>query len=262
MLRLDSKLSWITRGGGSASGIAGNSAEVQQFFDRLITLPSAPRQTLYANLIDGLVSDGVWAALDDLKIIAAANVATAMINLKSSSYLGTLIGTPTFTVDRGILGTASTVTCMDMGFNPANGVLYTRNDSFLGGWSLTATQINSTLFLSPSGDTKITIFPRWSDGIAYNEINGTGVDAGPAAGADCSGWFHLQRTGSNATELFRNNVSLGTSVLASGAVINETLRTAFKYQMSVLAAGRSMNSTLRTALFNRLTTYLTAVGAV
>jgi len=78
------------------------------FANRLITQPSGPRATLYQNLINNLISDGVWQKLDALYVLAAADAQTSRTNLVQDRFIiqglansDPTVSGPTFTADRG-----------------------------------------------------------------------------------------------------------------------------------------------------------------
>src|SRR5262249_25024544 len=157
--------------------------------NRLITLPTAPRQTLYANLINGLVSDGVWPLLDALYIFAAADSGTSLDNLVSASFLATLdaaTGSPTFTVDRGWSGCgAAGFRDVNTNFSPATaGGNYTQNNAMLCAWQLGTTQENHNLLGTITGGSFVEIIPLWSDTHTYWAVNGNGTEVNPILGTD------------------------------------------------------------------------------
>src|SRR4051812_5124572 len=82
-------------------------SQSQALFARLTTQPTGQRKWLYNNLIRSLVQGGVWDKLDALYIFAAADQATALTNLRSSSFGATAVNSPTFTADSGFLGAAT-----------------------------------------------------------------------------------------------------------------------------------------------------------
>ena len=91
-----------------------------------------------ATLIDGLVSDGVWAKLDALYVLAQQNATDALLNLVGTSYSLT---PGTFSDERAITftpyqGYSGFISGMDSGFNPAAAPSpnFTQNSASIGGW--------------------------------------------------------------------------------------------------------------------------------
>ncbi len=253
----------------SGGGGATNSTEVQQFFDRLISLPSTTQQTNYANLIDGLVTAGVFSKLDFLYVYAAADEAAAFTDLVSGTYLGgrqDSTGNSTFTANSGFDGGAAGRQ-ITSGFNPstASSPKFTRNDGMVGVWSGTTTQINAHLVnLSTGGAVQsfeVEIYPKWSDNKSYlySRWNVNGTEAGPTNGGDSSGLFIAQRTGANAAALYRNDVLLGSSASASSAVQSKLFNVTPFHLARAFFAGQSLSVAELTAVYSLLSAYITAV---
>jgi hypothetical protein len=251
------------------SGAAGNSAQVQQFFNRLLTLPSAARQTLYASLINGGVTDGWWALLDALYVFAAADSDTSLTNLVQASFKATLdtaTGNPTFTTDRGWSGSgAGGQRDVNTNFNPstASGANFAQNNAMVCAWQLGTTQENADLVENLAADSHIEIIPLWSDTHTYWAVNGNGTEVNPILGLDPSGFWLAQRTASNAQELNRNGSQVSTSSNGSAALTNSNLIVGPRANTgAALGIGAALSNAQKTALYSRLQTYLHAVGAV
>src|SRR5215471_17837360 len=65
---------------------------------------STQERNAYINLINGLVSDGVWSLLDALYVMATNTTSTAALNLVSTSFSLVTHGSMTFTADVGYTG--------------------------------------------------------------------------------------------------------------------------------------------------------------
>src|SRR5690349_9234537 len=119
-------------------GSGGYCSDARAFFSRVSGLTTAHKKA-YNKLIRDLISAGVWTTLDVLYIFATANSATALTNLKSSSFGGTASGSPTFSVNAGYTGTdASSTVYIDTGFNPSSGSpSFTQNSNHLSIWANT-----------------------------------------------------------------------------------------------------------------------------
>jgi hypothetical protein len=133
--------SWAIYGNERRRGIplqSDLSDEASQFIAR-IDDPGPARTALYAALIDELVAEGVWANLEALYILAAPDAATALTNLKSSSWGLTANGSPTFTADAGYAGTGgSTTVYLNTGYTPStSGGILTQNDAHISFWNNT-----------------------------------------------------------------------------------------------------------------------------
>lgn len=237
------------------------SAAVQQFFDRLATPPKTDRAALLAAFINSLDSGGVLSSLDFLHIGASADDATSLTNVVSNSFFGTKagsVGQPTFTPDRGWAGSGTNF--IDTLFNPSTVSGNFAQDSACSFcYSLTSALSTGQAIGSGDGSGFIEIYPRYTGDGALWRINQSGHEAS-AANADGSGLFVANRTASNLTTLYRNNVSLGTDAAASTALHNSSVVWAYGSQVIALAgAGRSLSGPQLTTLFNASTAYVGAL---
>lgn len=232
----------------------------------------------YTALINGLVADGIWYKLDVLHIYATQDTATAQLNLVSSSYPATLNGSPTFTVDRGYTGSeGSTTVYINTSFNPttAPSPKYTQNSAHLSVWNLTsgtntAASMGTANASGIVGGTGVNVVQtRYPDNISYWRIN---VPAGgQSANVGSSvGHYHGNRSGASAWQAYRNGASATSGSDASIAINNMDIY-AIGYhattgavgcgqQQAAISIGSSLNGTEALAFYNRLRTYMTAVG--
>lgn len=246
-------------------GAAGNSAEVQQFFDRLLTPPTSAREALYAALIDGLVADGVWAKLDVLNVCCAFDEATALANLVQTSYLSSReqsAGAATFTADQG-WSAGSVLRRVTTNFNPstASSPNFTRNDGMVALWIYsTATVTQNAMGIGNAGTDigTVELYPKYNSTDAYFALNNP-PDTTATAGADSSGFFIVQRTASNASAMYRNDGLIGSASVASTAVSNAKIFVRCEHSTRAYAVGASLTAGQRTALYTRLSTFITAV---
>lgn len=251
--------------GSSGSGDSGPSAEAQQFFDRLLTPPNSAREALYSALIDGLVADGVWAKLDVLNVCCAFDEATALANLKQSSYLSSReqsAGAATFTADQG-WSAGSVLKRVTTNFNPstASAPNFTRNDGMVGCWIYsTGTVGQNAMGIGDAGADigTIEIYPKYNSTDAYFALNNP-PDTTATAGADSSGFFLVQRTASGASAMYRNDSSIGTSAVASAAVSNAKIFVRCEHSTRAYVVGSSLTADQRTALYSRLSIFITGV---
>jgi hypothetical protein len=252
------------------------SAEVTQFLDRVAT-QSGPRQVAYAALIDGLVADGIWAKLDALYIFAAAESATALENLKQDNYHCTVNGSPTFAADDGYTGVAaSTTVYLDTGFNPSTASgNYTLNSAHASVWCFedhegNGSEIAMGLSTTGFGAINVMMIPRFNTDDAHARINeavSTVVTV-----ANCAGHLLGSRTSSTAGEYYLNGTSLGTSNLATDALINGNVyilgnntvgvgpEFGGAFKLSAASLGSGLNDTEASDFNDHLRTYMTAVG--
>jgi hypothetical protein len=250
----------------SGGGVAPNSSEAQQFYDRLLTPPTSEREALYNALIDGLVTAGVWAKLDALYLFSAADEATALTNLIQADYAASRLqssGAAVFTADEGF-SDGSTLKLITSNFNPTTAASpnLTQNDAMVGFWSYDAVQVNNwdinQMITSGVILTGIELYPKWSDGKSYYSVN-DGVNGGPTNSGDSSGLFLAQRTASNARAIYHNDALLGSDTQASAAPVNGNIVFSCLHDTRVAIIGASLSAGERTALYDRLVACITSI---
>jgi hypothetical protein len=233
----------------------------------------------YTDLINGLVSDGVWSKLDVLYIFATQDTTTALLNLVSTSFNGTANGSPSFTADRGYTGVdASNTVYINSGFNPttASSPQFTTNSCHVSAWADNAVTAGSSggAVMGQSGaggsSNVTTIHARYSDGNAYFRIN----DATPLSGftsASSVGHWLASRTGASASVGYKNGSTFGTPNQAAGTITsnnffvlaynqNGTAASGSACQITMASIGAGLTATDATNFYSRLRSYMTAVG--
>ena len=251
-------------------GGGGFSAEAQQFFDR-VSDPGATRKAHYATMIDALVAAGVWAKLDVFYVFAAADAATALTNLKSSSYGATAVNSPGFTADRGYVSDGST-SYINTNYNPATaGGNYTLDDAHVSGWNCTSDTADALAQLLGSSTVadEIGIIPKFSGNVFVRANDGsTGI-----ANANRQGHYIGSRTNSTTLEAYKNGVSIGepgsdtsTSIPSrnvfalarNGGGTPDRLNTD---ETASISLGGGLSDAQALAFYGALNTYMVAVGA-
>ncbi len=269
-------------GRGAGGGGGGGGAEATAFLARTSGL-DATHTNAYIALIDGLVADGVWSKFDVLRIYATQDSTTAGLNLISSSFTATVHGSPTFTADRGYTGVdASSTVYIDSGFTPAvngqsGGGHFGQDTAHISVWNITSATSGASggvVIGSDTGSTRQTnILPKYNDGKAYFRINSNTADSGQnVTNSDSTGHYISNRSASNATQGYRNGSSIlsnsNTSASASSTKIfdlaecNDLGNPTFGggFQIAATSIGSSLSGTDATNFYNRLRTYMTAVG--
>lgn len=254
-----------------ASG--GGCSQATSFLSRVASVPAtldATHSTAYTNLICGLVTDGVWTKLDGLYILATntvtgTNTSVALLNLVSASFSpATPSNGPTFTADRGYTGNGSNAS-LSTGFNPSTaGGNWTLNSAHMSVWQVTVGANQSDI--GTSGDI---IMPNFSGNTFMWLDAGTG---GGAIAADPSnngiGHYISSRTSSTNRDGYKNGASLGnansstTTALSNSNVLllGATANSFTAGQVAESSMGGALTSTDATNFYNRLRTYMTAVG--
>lgn len=269
----------LTTGAGgypAIGGGGGDAAETTAFLARAdaITTVGATERAAYKALINGLVTDGVFAKLDALYIFATDTSAHARLNLVQNAYNCTSAGAPTFTADLGYTGTGFNVDNIDTNFNPSTATTpkYTQNDAHYSIWSNTAGQEQIELY---GNDGTLThIFPNYGGPGTYMRINDSSASGLISSTPDGSGFYLASRTSSSnrdgywGTGLPPINTLGNANSATSGAVTNGNLTIFFiagqsfpsVKQITMASIGGALNSTDAGNFYSRLRTYMTAVG--
>ena len=127
-------------GGFASGGSPAHSPQALAYLARTVGGNEGGNGANIATLIDGLVSDGVWAKLDALYVLAQQNQADAKLNLIGTSYGWLGVDTKDSPYIYAIsLGSASfsVVSSLNTAFNPSTATSpnYTLNSASYGLWS-------------------------------------------------------------------------------------------------------------------------------
>ena len=241
---------------------------------------SATENNAYNALICGMVSDGTFQLLDGLFIFATNTTTTAYLNLISTSYTLATHGSSTFTANCCTQGDG-TSGYFDPSWTPSTaGGHFALNSATLGVCDLTSKTTSSTTnFALGSSDNAsnvhglgIDIIDGVNSNLIRYELNNSHL-AGLSPGTNSLGSWIESRTGSTVLTFYFNGVSTDTDSTASnglnttdvyiGAFRNSsgTAVDFFPDKMGYVLFGGGLTSTQALAVYNRLHTYLTAVGA-
>lgn len=239
---------------------------------------SGARLKLVDALIDGLQLDGVWQKLDRLWLRAAENSASALTDIVADS-LASVVGTPTFTTDRGYTGqdAALPTSYINSNFNPTTaGQLFVQNSGHISMWVVTNTAAvngGAIMGLQNAGATSTILFDTFTDGNIYAGVNDNVASVALGVPASRAGHWCASRTGAAAEVIYHDAVSFSTPNGASTApILNApflelcyseagTAKLGTPNQIAVTTIGSGLTATDVTNLRSRLLTYLTAVGA-
>lgn len=251
------------------------SAQVAAFLVRAPGLDTL-HIAAYTALIDGLVAAGIWSKFDVLYIFATQNAATALLNLVSTSFNGTLHGSPTFTADSGFTGVDSSAAIyIDTGFNPASGSpKYTRDSAHISEWNLTNTlSVFTGVGSIDAGQlSNAYLLTRWSgDSKAYFRVN-VGISAGDSAAvADAVGHYVANRSSNLAMQGYKTGSSIFSNGASASVAVNNQNFYALAYnfngtafgvghKIAALSLGSSLTAAEVAVFYTLLRAFLTAVG--
>lgn len=244
-----------------------HSAQALAYLARTVGGNEGGNATNIATLIDGLVADGVWSKLDALYVLAQQNGTDALLNLIGTSYSlsASLVATQFPVVFTAYQGFKSFSTGISTGFTPstAPSPKYTQNSASFGAWAYNLTgTTNTTVIGAVTANTGV--LPWFSSNIFYADINGR--VASPTS-PQASGWYVAETNATN-NYAYYNGASLlsGANVPISVPTVVMTIGNfpaggyAFPYTISAAYIGASLGAAGQLALYNRLRTYMTAVG--
>lgn len=228
----------------------------------------APRKTLVDNLIVGLKADGVWTKLDRLWVFAAENSKSALIDFVAVST-ATTVNSPTFTADRGYAGNGSS-SYLNSNFNAfTSGVNWTLNSAHLSAWSNTSRANAAVVATGVYNGTVVSDLMPWYGGGIVTRVNGGGLVG--LTNDTSLGFFVGQRTTGSVTGGYRNGVLCGASGDTANSIANlpfficgrndtGSFSSAMADQIGSVSYGAGFTATENTNYYNRLRTYMTAVG--
>lgn len=241
------------------------TAAALALFAAMSTSPTIARKGQIDAVIVALQTAGIWALLDVLYVLAAADAQAALLNWKNPATF-TASATSTFAVDRGYTGDGA-ATFVDTTFNPSTaGGNYTQNSATFAVWTRTEAQFATTIAGSGTTGTGVaSINPRTSSDLASIRINATTADT--AANSVAAGLTAVSRSSSSATAIYKSGALLGSPSRTSVAMANSTLTlgkfngTFSTAQIAAALAAANLDATQHGVLNTALTGYMQGVGA-
>jgi hypothetical protein len=216
---------------------------------------SAGRKTLIDNLIVGLKADGIWTKLDRLWVFAAENTKSALIDLIALAQ-ATETSAPTFAVDVGY--TVDGTKIVDFNYNPGVGTWhFTQDNAHYGAWNLMSDTLNYPL-ITDNPITSRMLYHKYPNNQLYTRLQ----DAwnGLAIG-DPRGWLVGNRSNSDGRDSYQNGSLFGNVFTGGSSAVNNAPTILYVGgPCSAASFGGSLTATEHLAFYNRLRTYMTAVG--
>lgn len=219
---------------------ASYSPEALAAFDAMTTPPSPALKALYNTAITDLQLAGIWTKLDALYLMNVETAQAARVNIKNpGTYNLTATSSPTFTAKVGYAGDGAAA-FLNTNFNPTTAVApnYVQNSASGFAWGLKQGQdANGVLGQNAAATANVLIQPRFTDDRVYGRISDSADFS--AANADGRGLFQVNRTASNARELFKNGASVATSATVSASPANATV-TILRMSSGLYSGGAAM----------------------
>jgi hypothetical protein len=231
---------------------------------------SGPRQTIVNNLIVGLKADGLFTKLDQLYLFASEDSQAALIDIIALNTAA-LQNAPAFTADAGYQG-GSAGDAKLITTNYTGGGQFSQNSANIFAWNNTAgvdAGGNGGSIIGYSDVTSgLRLFPAYSDGNLYWDILDAADSADSIASAGVTGLYLMNRTTNILSTLDINGTEADSHTDASGAQASRALAALGGFggevyssrQLSCFGFGSQLSGGERTAIYNRLRTYMTAVG--
>ncbi|MDQ0305347.1 hypothetical protein [Ancylobacter polymorphus] len=250
--------------------------EALALFARMAVQPSAPRKALISDTIKALKAAGAWAKDDALYFTAAHDAQAARLNWISDQYNLTVVGSPTFTVDRGYTGDGSAA-YLRTGFNPTTAVSpkFARDSAHISLTDRTSRAAAATVEMGAIAITGLNfsaeLATRYTGNLTRARVTSGGTSPPAFASSDSAGRFLVSRTGASQIDGYRNGSSIGTSSNASAALLNSEIyilavnfngAASFSYdQIAHASIGGGLTSSEASAFDAIVATYLSAIGA-
>jgi hypothetical protein len=239
--------------------------------------------TAYQGLICGLVTDGIitgnlsgvagcgTGSFDAFYVFATNSQTTANLNICGTGFTGSISGTVTFTADQGYVSDGSTG-FFNTGFNPstAGGQMTLNSGSY--GLCIQTSRTASTALVPLGGDdgTNFVLYQaKGSIGVTF-DLNDAAFAS--LAESNSQGSWIVTRSSSSLINLSLNGGTLTPQAGTSTALTNANIfilafnsnGTASDWdnldQISYAFLGPNFSQTQVTAIYNRLHTFLAALG--
>jgi hypothetical protein len=217
---------------------------------------TATEQAAINQLVVDLKAYGLWNSMKAIYPMVGASAAACAQNLKSSSFTGTFTSGWTF-ASTGVTGNGTSaylntnfVPNSNLTSNNTHQSLYIRTTGALGIDDFSAFDSVTSVFrviIKDSGSNRF--FAQQTDGVTVIDL--------PTAVPDSKGFFVITRENINSLKAKRNNINLGTNILANTG----TLPTRSMYLGALNISTTAVNFTSRQYSFASLGDGLTDTQA-
>jgi hypothetical protein len=237
-----------------------HSAEALAYLARTVGGDEGGNGANIATLIDGLVSDGVWAKLDALYVLAQQNQSDAKLNLIGTSYTAsgsTLRIAPTFTQYAGFSFPGGS--SLNLNFTPSTATSpnYTLNSASYGLWSYAVLSETAVQM----GANVSSLYDDYGGSTFYGAINNSGIIG--VTTTITKGLFAVDREGAATWYQYQNGAAGSASTSVPTSVDTAPFILAQSGSLQTICAafiGASLGAAGQLALYNRLRTYMSAIG--
>ena len=243
------------------TAVGGGCSQATAFLGRVSTTYT----TAYTTMICGMVTDGTWAHLDALWVLATDTSATALTNLVSSSYPLTNVSA-TFTANTGYASPA-TGDYLSTTYNFSTGTAFTQNDASMGVWTLETSCLALRALEDSAASNYEMVLPCFASS-AYTWLNAGTAQGSIAISNFGAGLISFERQTGTANTItgYQNGSSGGTTASTSAAPGSATLRVlgqngGFTANIGAVFIGGSLGSAGQASFYSRLHIFLNTVNA-
>ncbi|MDZ4057134.1 MAG: RHS repeat domain-containing protein [Polynucleobacter sp.] len=243
---------------GNRTQVVTADADVAAYFAAMAVQPDATRKGLISALIAGLKADGLWTKIAWLSLLASHTEQAALLNVKVPSKTATAInGTGTFSANLGYTGNGSLYLDAEA---PTTSGIYTQNSAFSAFWK------NNTAGSILAGQVFTSSKNYLTTGTLSGRINAA---SNVSSGASFSRGLALITRNSASQQTFYINGGSGITVSSTSAAPANFSSWLFGAEFSYSSGGSSAMWAWGSGLtgadsvnfYNRINTYLTAIGA-
>jgi hypothetical protein len=259
------------------AGVGGVSfnAQATAFFARLATQPNTARKTRYNTFFASLVAAGFYPSgvpiCDAIYPFQSRDQATALTNMISSNFTATVVGSPIFATDGGIIGDNSGTTAIDTHMNPSTAVSanYVQNSAMLGAWSITPNAIHGAT-VGYVTNAYAEIRPRDTVANAQTGAINSTTQSAAVTSSDGSGLLAVDRSNSANFITYAQGVAGATTISVSTALANADINFLARasgsqpYTFGGIAFGAicgHLTAAQHTVLYNAIVAYRTGIAS-
>lgn len=246
-----------------------NSAEAQQFYDRLITPPSTTAGNLesaYNALIDGSVAAGIMARVDAMFGPCVRHQGPGCTNIPNTTLLQWanveyVSGTYSFVPRSGWQGSGGWRLNTRWSLSTVAPAVYTRNDAMLFFWCGQASLAANAWMLGLRAEDGTAAAAVHLAPVVTNEIHAqiNGATATTAPNTSTEGLFLAQRTDANTQQIWKDGIKVAESSVASVAIPAGMMMLTPAVRTRVWGWGASLTPAQQVTFHSLLSAFVTAM---
>lgn len=255
-----------------STGYSFVNAEAATYVAAMDVPPLDAEKAIIDTFVGALKTAGIWAKLDLLFLLAAHTEQASLLNVKQEVTDSNLseVGSLTFAVNTGWTGAGANGNRLETAlWSFDEGPNYALDSAHAGVWSLTTGQENALVGFGNAISNGLLLLPRSTGNALTFKVNHNATQTAVGSQTDGSGHYIINRSASNAEQVYRNGASIGSSSVTSGAVTSQVFRLlgdvgggASSRQIAAAHAGGSLSADEASDFYDALSAYLGAIGAI